>query len=216
MARPSLKTVVTRIISSFVMVSLLCAAGPFAMSKAHAGQVQQRSVTIVDPTPEASSVTYHLSFNIATPSTLGSIEILFCDNSPLVTDPCTAPWGFDALHVTIANESGATGMLISPNSGQNDVILSRLPAAIGNVTVSFDLQNITNPNLAGSYFGRILTYATNDASGPFTDFGGLAFAIGSGFPINTYVPPYLTFCLGTTIDNFDCSTAQGDFINMGV
>ena len=81
--------------------------------------------------------------------------------------------------------------------------------------VQYVFSNITNPNSAGSLYARILTYDNSNASGNYTDYGGLALAILNPFTVEATVPPYLTFCNGVTIGNIDCANTQGDFLDLG-
>lgn len=155
-------------------------------------------------------------FNIATAGMLGSIRFQFCDNSPLYGDVCNPPAGFDvASSATLLSQTGETGFSISGLSDASNLILTRTPAASGTGTVSYEVSGITNPSADGPYFARIETFATNDATGPNTDFGGIAFVINNRVNINATVPPFLLFCTGLTIAPYDCSTASGNYINLG-
>jgi len=160
-------------------------------------------------------VVYLASFDIATPGTLGSIELQFCSNDPFIGDPCTAPSGFDALSAQLIAQTGQTGFSLSGNSTSNDTILTRVPAAATAGSVSYTLGHITNPASVGSYYLRILTYASNDGSGTPIDVGGLAFAINNNLSLSAEVPPFLLMCTGVTITGFDCDTAVGDYIDFG-
>jgi hypothetical protein len=84
----------------------------------------------------------------------------------------------------------------------------------GNVTYS--LTNVHNPSAGGTYFGRLETFATSDATGPHHDAAGLAVSyLESGLSVQSTVPPYLLFCIGNTIAGNDCNTAQGNYIDFG-
>jgi hypothetical protein len=80
---------------------------------------------------------------------------------------------------------------------------------------SYTLDNVVNPSADGSYYIRLQTFSSDDASGAETDHGGLAFAINAQVSITAKVPPYLLFCGGVSIPSFDCDTAAGDYINFG-
>jgi hypothetical protein len=79
----------------------------------------------------------------------------------------------------------------------------------------YEINNVINPSNNGSYYVRVRTFSSIDATGPFTEEAGLVFAIVSNFLITTEVPPYLNFCAAVTIMAFDCSTATSFFIDMG-
>lgn len=211
----SAKKLLQKISYCLIVASVVFAAGPLNFSTVYAGQAQDRTLQLSDDTPAAHNVIYHTAFRIFTAGTVGSVEVRFCSNSSLVNDPCVAPWGFDALHVTVSNRQGISDWGVSSNSSVNDVILTRPASAVGAIPISFDLGNIINPTDAGSYFARVYTYPTTDGSGPATDSGGLAFSINDSFLVSAEVPPYLIFCTGVSISGLDCSGAVGDQINLG-
>lgn len=204
----------SRLITFFAVVSLLIGVGPFA-GRAGAGQLQNRAVRLSTNAAAAEDVSYGFSFDLFTMSTVGSIELKFCSNSALFDDPCDPPWGFDASNVTISNETGVTGLLVHANSGSSDVILSRPPGVVGAVPVSFDLNNIINPADPGSFYVRMFTYPTTDATGVPTDIGAAALAITDEVTVSAEVPPYLIFCSAATIPSLDCSNTDGNYVNLG-
>jgi hypothetical protein len=181
---------------------------------AYGAQLGTRSLTLTDSTA-ASVSTYNFSFNISTPDTLGSVLIQFCSNDPIVGDVCTAPAGFDDSAATIDSQSGQTGFSIDSSSTSNNLVLTRTaaPDTVGTVNIVF--ANVTNPSSPGSYYARIQTYETTDASGNSSDYGGIAFAITSALSITATVPPYLLFCTGISIPDDNCTNAAGDFIDFG-
>jgi hypothetical protein len=200
-----------------VLAIVLSFAGvrPFTQSQVSAAQLGTRFLELGDSAEGASGVTYDVSFKISTAGTLGSIEIEFCSNSTFPSDPCTAPIGLDASGVVFSQETGVGGFSVSPASTQNDIILTRPPSPTSAVTATLRFDNIANPTNAGSYYVRVLTYPTNDATGSPTDTGGMAFAINSAVNVSVEVPPYLLFCTGNTITGSDCSNSSGDFIDLG-
>ena len=174
----------------------------------------QRSIRL--ESAAADTITgYTVGFTIATPGTLGSVELQFCSNDPLVEDPCTVPIGLDVSAATLDAQSGETGFAMGAGTDTNTIILSRAPASSTAQPVSYSFSNVHNPSSIGSYYVRLTTYATTDASGARTDHGGLAFAINDAISITSKVPPYLLFCSGITITSFDCDTASGSYINFG-
>jgi len=193
---------------------LVVVAGLLLMRTSGDQLLPQRSIQIVNSA--ASAVTnYKISFNLATAGTLGSIKAEFCTNDPLVDDPCTVPAGLDLSGATVTAQTGETGFSIGSGTDANTLILSRTPAAANAQPVSYTLGNITNPSIFGSYYVRLQTFASSDASGTRTDHGGLAFAINDNVSITSKVPPYLLFCSGITITSFDCDSAAGSYINFG-
>lgn len=204
------------LLAGALLVVVAAGVAPAFFSRAAAAELSPRSIELSDSTTSAANTTYDVSFTLATPGALGSISIEFCSNSPLQTDPCTAPAGFDASTASLTSQAGATGFSISSNSTANDIILTRPSTVSGAVAVSYTFAGITNPSAAGSFYGRLQTFASSDASGPATDIGGVAMALNAAVRVNATVPPYLLFCTGNTIAAFDCNTASGDYLDLGL
>lgn len=181
--------------------------------RASADQLQLRSIQISNSAP-ASVATYTVSFVLLSPETLGSIELQFCGNSPLFSDACTAPTGFDDTTATLSAQTGATGFTISPASTTNVLILTRTPGS-ASAALSYTFTGMTNPSDAATFFARLQTFSSNDATGSPNDLGGIAMSTSQQVQITTTVPPYLLFCLGITITGNDCGTASGSYINFG-
>jgi hypothetical protein len=175
-----------------------------------------RSDKISDSTV-SSVATHAISFSYLQTTTLvGSIRVQFCSNSPIPEESCTAPSGFDASARILSSQAGQiTGFSIHPNSDANNIILTRPPVFPTPGTSAYIFDTIQNPNIVGSYYVRLLTYGSSDATGTPIEEGGAVFAILPGLSINAEVPPYLRFCAAVTITNFDCSTATSYFIDMG-
>ena len=193
----------------------LIALGYIYFPRAYSAELPNRSLLLSDNRTSVIA-TYQLGFEIPATETLGSIELQICSNDPLIGDVCTIPTGFDISSTTLSGQSGATGFtILSSGTNAYTLILTRTPtlAIAGNVT--YTLQGVINPTNAGTYYGRLQTFATNDASGSATDRGGIAFSINNSLQISTTVPPYLLFCIGITVSDYDCGTASGNYINFG-
>jgi len=214
MRRLASKVSSNSLIAALLLASLLFWVKPFAGS-AYGAYLGSHAITMSDNTAGAHNVTYDVSFTIATPGTLGSVEIQFCDNSPLIDDPCDAPVGFDASGASVTAESGVTDFTIDGSSTANNIILTRTPTAVGAVAINVTFSGVINPANYGSYFAKIITHSSADASGGYTDNGGIAFTISPSLMVSSEVPPYLVFCAGVTIPAFDCNSTEGDFIDLG-
>ncbi len=164
----------------------------------------------------SATATYQLSFTILSPETLGSIKLQFCANDPLIGDPCTVPAGLDASAAVLSQQAGETGFtILTSASDATTLVLTRSASAATLAPSSYTFTTMVNPSAEGTYYGRLQTFASTDATGPDNDHGGLAFSINAPVQINATVPPYLLFCTGVTISSFDCSTASGDYVNFG-
>ena len=196
------------------IVPLLGVGLLFFAAPARAG-VPFRSIVMSDSRAGATS-SYTLSFTLSAPETLGSIQLLFCANSPLLTDPCTPPAGFDVSGAVLASQSGETGFSVyAPGTNANTLVLGRPSAASPAGSSSYVLDNIVNPSTSGSFYARLQTFASSDASGVENEHGGIALSLTDAVQITTTVPPYLLFCGGVTIGGFDCNNASGSYINFG-
>lgn len=185
----------------------------------HAGAalVSLRRLQISDSAVSATNVSYNFGFTTNTAGPLGSLTFEVCSNylyEP--TDVCTSPVGFNASGAALSAQAGINDFSLLPASTASKLVIGR-PAAtmVASQPLSYTFSGITNPSSISSNYVRITTFATTDASGPETDFGNVVFATNQDVEITTEVPPYLLFCTGITIENFDCSTAQGSFINFG-
>ncbi len=215
MARHIAKAAAKRSIILLSAASLLVGMGPLSLSKSSAAELQPRSLTMDNSIAAAHHVTYQAQFRVPAASTVGSIRLQFCTNTSLVDDSCDAPFGFNASDAVIASQSGSTGYSVSIDSTSNELILTRPPAQQQSGDVRIVLSNITNPSSAGTFYSRILTYASSNATGPYNDAGGLALAIMPSLAVSTEVPPYITFCLGESIKDYDCKSATEPFSDLG-
>jgi hypothetical protein len=146
---------------------------------------------------------------------IGSISFEFCSNTPIIGDPCTVPVGLNTASVALASQTGQIGFTISGFSTANRIVLTR-PASLPTMTpASYALSGVINPTTAGSYYVRIQTYTSTDATGADIEEGGVVFALVSALSVTAEVPPYLKFCTSVTITAFDCSTATSYFIDLG-
>jgi hypothetical protein len=175
-----------------------------------------RSIVTTSGLP--SAVTTH-TFRLTPPTTsvTGSLDFLYCSNSPVALSPCTPPAGLDVSAAVLSSQTGNIGFTIdTANSTANKLVLTR-PAVVGNMSPStYVFDNITNPSTAGqTVYVRIASYPTTDGSGPFADHGGVAFAVQNAFNVDAYVPPFLQLCVGVTVAP-DCSIISGDSIDIGI
>lgn len=214
---PSAKATTPKWRIAIIVVSLLVAAGPFNSQTAYAADLSPRAIKISSSFATQTAVDYEITFNYATAGPVGSLMVMFCQESPLFVSPCTQPAGFDASGATLTSQTGETGFTVFGGSTAHEVILTRPPSVVAAGTNSvYTLSNITNPANDGALYARILTYASSDATGPNTDFGGLALAINPRPTIQAEVPPFLLFCLGESVVGFDCDTATEPFSDVGI
>ncbi len=195
------------LLSFFLVVATSLAAHQTAV----AGQLQQRSFSIASSVPSALT-NHEFTFTYESPSSVGSLVFQYC-TTPLFNDTCTAPTGLDVSGVNLLGQGGETGFsTFSATSSQ--VVLTRAPAPVTQPSSQYVFSNAINPSSNATFFVRISTYASTDGTGTNTDAGTVANSITQTVNISTQVPPILDFCVGVTIAG-DCSTARGNFIQLG-
>ena len=178
------------------------------------GDLPNRSLRLTDSKISVVT-TYTLGFSTPSNYTLGSVALEFCDEDPLPNEPCTTPSNMSAVAVTLGTQLGTTGFTVHPNTSINRVVLSRPPALQTAGAMSFQLNNITNPDTARTYYARIYIYSSNDGTGAELNNAGIAYAINKALVINSEVPPNLLFCVAQTIPAYDCLNATGSFLDFG-
>lgn len=163
----------------------------------------------------SATASYRLAFGYITPGTVGSVSVEFCSNDQYLTDPCVVPVSMDVRNAVLAAQSGVTGFTIASGSTANRLVMTRVPSAVSPLNSSYEFANTINPSTPGSYYARVQTYATNNATGPSSDYGGFVFYIANETSITATVPPYLVFCTAVTIANQNCVNAKGTYIDLG-
>ena len=198
-----------------IALGLFIASGPLRFLWVSGAPLGSRSIQVDSSTINATT-TYSLSFDGQSAGTVGSVRFQFCSNDPLIGTPCTPPTGFDLTSAVLVTQTGMTGFSIdTTNSTANIMVLTRTAGPSIPTPSTYTFNTIKNPNGVGSYYVRIETFTSNDASGSHSDYGGLAFDMVSPLTVSAYVPPYLLFCTGIKITSYDCATAQGDYIDFG-
>lgn len=199
------------VISCFMVGSLFVLA-----QTASGAEFTSRDLTMTDNVVGHVS-DYKLSFSGQSGGMVQSVRLQLCSNDPFPGLPCTPPSGLDFQTASLTQQTGMTGFTISAGTTSNELILTRTsPAATIPGKVSFSFSTIHNPTTPGTIFGRLETFATNNASGLRHDGAGLAVAyLPSDLAIESCVPPYLLFCVGNTIQALDCDTAQGNYVDFG-
>jgi hypothetical protein len=199
---------------------------------ASAAQITSRSLTLqtgidgadADTLPDGGSQpggnSNHL-FTFTLPQTgtnIGSIQFLYCTTASGSTGDisaasCTTPTGLNTAGRTLGAETGATGFSVdTTNSTNGNVILTRAASAPAQAALTYRLDGIINPTAVNeTFFVRIKTYVSTDATTGLTDTGTVAASTARQIVLTGTMPESLVFCTGATITangNIpDCSTA---------
>lgn len=193
--------------AGFMVAAVAMLFGPVMPALVSAAQVTNRSIELSSSSANADNVTYKVNFTGIT--TAGAAVIDFCSNSPVITESCTPPTGFDAGDA--ATSGGFTiGALAAPTD--NSVMVTGTMTA---GTVSITLTGIDNPESAGALYARIVTYADGDAAegyasgapGTHIDEGGVAMSITPTIGVSGAVLESMLFCVAKNAITADCNLA---------
>lgn len=196
-----------------VSVGVLLLLNVPSPSVIQAENLSGRSVTVSDTLPSAIA-SHQFTFTIPSYSDLGSIKFEYCDNTPHPNSYCTVPVGFSVANASLEQQSGETGFDLDVINN-HAMVLGRNPTAPTGATNSYTFNNIVNPSQEHKMvYVRITTYESGDASGPYTDDGAVIFSTVRNIAVNGYVPPYLTFCVGVTVE-INCANATGSLLDFG-
>lgn len=197
------------LLSLWLLVFFLIMATPaFAVTR-----FDSRMLFIYNNEPSVATK-YKVSFIYNTVTTVGSIDLLFCQN-PIPYVPCVPPVGLDASNAVLSDQTGETGFSITQKSPTH-LVISRAPSQADAVLSSYTFDNIINPsNTSKSFAIRLSDYASVDTSGPAIDIGSVLSSIGRGILIEAQVPPILVFCVAHQVAD-DCSDSSGgNYSQMG-
>ena len=195
----------------YIGAALLLANASIFIQPIYAGQVTGRSLTLGSSAPSAVT-THAYALTLASSTTVGSIQFLYCTTA---SGSCTTPSGLTTTSATLTAQTGATGFSIVATTNGAPYITRTAAAASGAVT--YTLGNITNPSTTNTtFFVRISTYATTDATGGATDTGNVAASTANQITLTASVDETLTFCSGTSgITSSSCAGATGSSVALG-
>ena len=183
-------------------------------NQVYAGEFSLRQLRMSSSLASEQNVEYELTLAGQSAGDVGSIRLQVCLNDPFPGLPCTSMPGIDFTNSQLTSQGGTSGYSVSPETTDNELVLTRSPSSAELGTIVLTIGNIQNPSVAGSAYGRLETFSSIDATGPRKDAGGLAFAIlPNRLSVQTYVPPYLLFCIGQRIFDNNCATAEGTYID---
>ncbi len=216
----------------FAVIALFAVAATqviWPIQSASAGQITARSLTLqagaTDGGSEPGGVVNHFfQFTLPTGATIGSIQFQYCETA---AGACTTPTGLATSSATLGSENGFTGMSINTSTA-GAPYLFKAPTAVGaNTIVSYQLAGVTNPSYGATtpdtnktFFVRITTYATNNATGAPVDAGVVTASTAEPIILDGIMPESLIFCTGETVGLDiptstvpDCSTATNGTIS---
>jgi hypothetical protein len=197
----------------FIMMSVVIIF--FGVSiRVDSADITQRSVEIGSSV--AGETTNHdFTYLTNTSSNIGSVVYEYCSNSPFIGSPCTVPVGLDVSGAGILTQTGITGVSVDASTTSNRLVLTRASTLINPTTVRHNFSNIINQTTVNeSVYVRITSHVSADGTGLPVDSGAVVYSTVAGIGIGGYVPPYLTFCVGVTVE-LDCSVSSGSLLSFG-
>lgn len=187
-------------------------------SLASAAQINNRSLTlqagVSDGGSKAGGVVNHLfAFTLPTTGNVGSIQFTYCTTAADVgAAVCVTPTGVVTTAATMGSQAGATGFTIN-NTTNGAPYITRVAASVAaNTAVSYQLLSVTNPTTVNqTFFVRIASFASTNATGSPIDTGTVAASTASPIVLTGTMPESLVFCTGGTVGTTsgvpDCATA---------
>jgi hypothetical protein len=212
-----------------LVVALLCCGVFFGGQASAVTRFEPRSLYINSSDPGATT-SYKVSLTYTTLTTVGSLDMLFCQD-PIPYDPCVAPPGLDVTNAVLSNQTGSganTGFSMQVKSS-NHLLLTRTPTTVDSMPTVYTFDNIVNPtDTSHSFAIRLSDYAGSTGSAfmdpdgsihvattDSIDVGSVVSQVGNGIEIDTQVPPIMIFCINHTVAP-DCSSSDGDaYTNLG-
>lgn len=213
-------------ISLFAAVALLAGIvlQVLPVNKASAAQITLRRLTLQAGVSDGGSkpggtVNHYFEFTVPTGGSVGSIQFQYCTTAASVAGgiDCNDP-GTVTTGATMGSQSGATGFTLN-NTVNNAPYLTRTAAAItGGTPLSYQLLGVQNPPTANqTFFVRISTFTSTDATGSPLDTGTVNASTATPIVLSGTMPESLVFCTGATISTTvgvpDCSTATSGVIS---
>jgi len=183
-------------LATFMLVGLVSPA--FLTTAVSADQVTDRQIQMSSTTPGATNTSYDVTF---TPKAAGTTVVVeFCAASPVITETCTAPTGFDSGSATATGGTIADGYTNSTAS----VKVTPTTALVADTPKNFTITNVKNPTTSGTFYARIITYTDATQSnghtalgtyGTHVDDGGIALHTTAPFQVSAVIRETMNFCV---------------------
>lgn len=219
----------SRSFSLAIVVLSIAAQIVLPFQYANAAQITDRSLTLEAGATDGGSkpggiVNHYYTFTLPGGGNVGSIKFQYClTAADTGANTCVAPAGLDTSTSTLGFENGVTGFTNVSHPATNELYISKATAApvAANTIVNYRLTGITNPTTPNqTFFVRITTFETTDATGTATDAGVVTAATAEQIVLDGIMPESLVFCTGGTVGLDvatstvpDCATATSGVIS---
>lgn len=212
------RIVYTRLLSAlFLLVAVF--AQTFSINQAYAAQITARSLTLLAGASVGGSkpggvVNHAFAFTLPAGSSVGSIQFQYCTQAADTGGAtCVTPTGLVTTSATLFNQTGATGFsMVNTTNGAPYIARGSASSIATNTPVTYQLNTITNPTSVNgeTFFVRITSYLSLNATGSPIDSGTVAAATSRSIDLTGTMPESLVFCAGATVSTTvgvpDCST----------
>ena len=179
----------------------------------NAAQITSRSLTLIEGSGgdggslAGGDVNHLFAFTLPTSGTLGSILFEYCTTA---SGTCTVPTDLDTTSVTLGAETGVTGFSVNNTTNGAPYVFRSPVGGTGAATIRLD--GVINPSAVNeTFYVRISTFTTNDATGGAVDTGTVTASTAEPIDLTGVMPESLIFCTGETVSTTlgipDCSTA---------
>ncbi len=176
-------------------------------------RLQDRSLYMESAVPGATT-SYKISFRYMSPASIGSFELLFCDD-PIPYMPCVVPQGMNVSNAQLMDELGDAGFTITQKS-TNRLLLARSSSQPMGEKSVYTLGGIVNPIATDQAFSiRIKTFTSSDGTGDQVDFGSVRGQVTDDITVESQVPPMLIFCFAQQVENNCTKTNETYYTDMG-
>lgn len=210
----------TRIVSLCLLIAAATILPLLQAAMANAAEIQPRKLTLIGGTHDGSDagtdmdgatlpgglVDHQFEFSVPSGTNVGSIKFEYCT---IASGTCTAPTGLDVNGATLGANSGAISGLAMGTKTANSAILTRAAAAVTPGSVTVRLDSVVNPTTLGTFFVRITTYSSIDATTGATDAGTVTASTAQAIELSGTMPESLIFCTGATVSANCATTTPG-------
>jgi hypothetical protein len=188
-----------------------------------AAELQPRSLTLVgnvhdgadvgtelDGATLPSGLVDHLfTYSIPAAVSVGSMKLEYCT---IASGTCTAPTGLDVTAATLGASTGAITDFTMGTKTVNSAILTRAAAASASGSVTVRLNSVVNPSTIGTFFVRLTTYSSTDATTGALDAGTVTASTAQAIVLTGTMPESLIFCTGGTVTANCATTTSGAIV----
>jgi hypothetical protein len=188
----------------FVTATVTSALQFMSSGTAYAAQITARSLQLQQHTAITTGgsapggvADHKFSFTVPSATTVQSVQFLYCTTA---TGTCTMPTGLVTTSATYTGGAGlTTGWSIVNTTNGAPYITHSGAVSVAGADVGTVL-NVTNPTATNStFFVRITTFTSADATTGSTDAGVVAASTATTITVTGTMPEYIQFCTGASI-----------------